>query len=300
MGSALTERLLVVGDVVTDVVALYSERLRPSTDTAARIRTLPGGAGANAACWAAHEGAAEVELLARVGGEAADWHEGELLRAGVKPRLVRDPDAPTATVVCLVDAAAERTFLTDNGAALRLDTADWDPALLEGTTHIHLSGYLFFAEASRALALLVLRSAQDRDIPVSVDPASAGFLMELGPHRFLDAVDGAGVLLPNQDEAALLTGCADPAQATAALSQRVPLVVTTLGMRGALVAEGGTLTGRVAAPVARAVDSTGAGDAFTGGFLAARLEGASPLQAARAGCRTGALAVARPGGRPGH
>ncbi|KPI33588.1 PfkB domain protein [Actinobacteria bacterium OV450] len=293
--------LLVIGDVVTDVVAVHPEPLAPATDTAARIRTLAGGAGANAACWAAHAGAPEVRLLARVGTESARWHEQLLRDAGVRPRLVVDPAEPTGTVVVLVGKDAERTFLTDSGAALRLSPQDWAPALLDGVAHLHLSGYLFFAETSRELALLALRAARARGVPVSVDPASAGFLVALGPQRFLDDVAGIGVLLPNEDEARLLAGLPEPAgaaRAAAELSRHVPLVVVTRGAAGALVAEGGRVTAEVAAQTAEALDSTGAGDAFTGGFLAARLAGAAPAVAAEAGCRAAAQAVTRLGGRP--
>ncbi|MFF4388916.1 MULTISPECIES: carbohydrate kinase family protein [unclassified Streptomyces] len=293
--------LLVVGDVVTDVVAIHPEPLAPATDTAARIRTLPGGAGANAACWAARTGTVEVRLLARVGAESARWHERALVDAGVRPRLVVDAQEPTGTVVALVGKDAERTFLTDSGASLRLCPADWYPSLLDGASHLHLSGYLFFADSSRELAVIALRAARTRGVQVSVDPASAGFLAGLGPQRFLDAVAGVDVLLPNEDEARLLAGLPEPtgvARAAAELSLRVPLVVVTRGAAGALIAERGRVTAEVRAEPVEAVDSTGAGDAFTGGFLAARLEGADPAEAARAGCRAAALAVTRPGGRP--
>ncbi|MEV7672290.1 PfkB family carbohydrate kinase [Streptomyces sp. NPDC088752] len=289
--------LLVVGDVVTDVVARHRTPLAPATDTAAEIRTLPGGAGANAACWAARSGG-EVRLLGRVGADAADWHERALRAAGVRPLFVRDAEAATATVIALVDASAERTFLTDSGAALRLSPADWSPGLLDGVARLHLSGYLFFAGPSRETALRALRDATEAGVPVSVDPASAGFLAALGADRFLAAVEGAEVLLPNADEARALTGRAEPGRAAAELSRRFPLVVVTLGAAGALVAEDGAVTARVAAPPARPVDSTGAGDAFTGAFLAARLAGADPVRAAEAGCRAGAEAVTVVGGRP--
>ncbi|MFJ5830406.1 carbohydrate kinase family protein [Streptomyces sp. NPDC093089] len=293
--------LLVVGDVVTDVVARHRTPLAPATDTAAEIRTLPGGAGANAACWAARSGHREVRLLGRVGTDAADWHDRALRRAGVRPLLVPDAETATATVISLVDATAERTFLTDSGAALRLSPADWTAGLLDGVARLHLSGYLFFAAPSRETALRALRDARGAGIPVSVDPASAGFLHRLGADRFLAAAEDAGVLLPNADEAGVLTGCAEPDSAAAELSRRFPLVVVTLGAAGALVAEGGAVTAHVAAPLvppARRVDSTGAGDAFTGAFLAALLSGADPARAAEAGCRAGAEAVTLVGGRP--
>ncbi|MFI8432274.1 carbohydrate kinase family protein [Streptomyces sp. NPDC079020] len=291
--------LLVVGEVVTDIVARHGPGLVHGTDTAARIRTLPGGAGANVACWAVRSGCRDVTLLARAGAGSAAWHREALDRAGVRPLLALDTEVPTATVIALVDRSAERTFLTDSGAVLRLAPDDFSPSMLDGVAHLHISGYLLFAATSRATALLALRTARRRGIPVSVDPASAGFLAELGAGRFLEFADGADLLLPNADEAEQLTGLPEPADAAAKLSRRFPKVVVTLGERGALLAVGGAVIARVAArPVDGPVDSTGAGDAFTGGFLAARLAGADDASAAAAGCRAGAEAVATVGGRP--
>ncbi|CCK30885.1 sugar kinase [Streptomyces davaonensis JCM 4913] len=300
MTTAPDGALLVVGDVVTDVIARHRGPLAPGTDTAAAIRTVPGGAGANVACWAAYSAAAEVRLLGRVGADAAAWHERELAVCGVRPHLVVDPRAPTGTVICLVDAeaAAERTFLTDSGASLRLDADDWSEALLDGVARLHLSGYLLFSEPSRALVAAALESARARGVPVSLDPASAGFLVDLGVDRFLALVDGVEVLLPSRDEACLLTGLPDAADAAAKLSRQIPLVVVKQGAAGALVAEGGTVRARIPAAPATPTDTTGAGDAFTGAFLAALLRGTDPEDAAREGCRAGASAVQRVGGRP--
>ncbi|MEU7565054.1 PfkB family carbohydrate kinase [Streptomyces fradiae] len=292
--------LLLVGDVVTDVVARYDGPLAPGTDTAARVRILPGGSAANAACWAARSGCPDVRLLGRVGAAEADWHAAALRRAGVRPLLVRDVEEPNGTVVALVDGRAdgERTFLTDSGAVLRLAPADWEPRLLDGVAHLHLSGYLFFAATSRETARLAMAAARERGVPVSVDPASAGFAGQLGAARFLAAVDGADVLFPNADEAVLLTGLPEPESAAAALSRRHRVVAVTLGGRGALVARAGEVVARVPARSVRPVDTTGAGDAFAGAFLAARLAGAAPAEAAEAGCRAGAEAVTVVGGRP--
>jgi sugar/nucleoside kinase (ribokinase family) len=292
--------LLVVGDVVTDVVAQHHGPLAAGTDTAAVIRTLPGGAGANVACWAAHAGCADVRLLGRVGEESAAWHERELVAAGVRPRLVVDPAAATGTVICLVDtgAAAERTFLTDSGASLRLEPADWSDALLDGVARLHLSGYLLFTEPSRELARTALAAARARGVPVSLDPASAGFLVRLGVDRFLAFAEELNVLLPSRDEACLLTGLPDPADAAAKLSRLVPLVVVKTGADGALVVRSGGTPTRVPAVPAVPRDTTGAGDAFTGAFLAALLAGMAPEEAAARGCRAGAEAVERVGGRP--
>ncbi|WP_328497030.1 sugar kinase [Streptomyces sp. NBC_00414] len=292
--------LLVVGDVITDVVARHRGPLAPGTDTAAVVRTVPGGAGANVACWAARRDGTEVRFLGRVGADSAAWHERELVASGVRPRLVVDPRASTGTVVCLVDtgASAERTFLTDSGASLRLDADDWSPALLDGVARLHLSGYLFFSAPCRALVSVAMESARARGVPVSVDPASVGFLAELGVNRFLSLTEGVDVLLPSRDEACLLTGLPDTADAAAKLSRHIPLVVVKQGDAGALVARSGAVRARVPAESATPVDTTGAGDAFTGAFLAALLAGGRPEEAAAEGCRAGARAVEQVGGRP--
>jgi len=82
------------------------------------------------------------------------------------------------------------------------------------------------------------------------------------------------------------------------LSRHVPLVVVKQGGAGALVARSGEVRTRVPAVPATPVDTTGAGDAFTGAFLAALLAGTRPEEAAAEGCRAGARAVEQVGGRP--
>ncbi|WP_030564642.1 carbohydrate kinase family protein [Streptomyces aureocirculatus] len=300
-GGAAPGALLVVGDVVTDIVARHRTPLTPGTDTAAAIRTVPGGAGANVACWAAHWGCADVRFLGRAGADSAAWHEEMLARAAVRPHLAVDHDAPTGTVISLVDAAgaaAERTFLTDSGASLRLSPDDWTPALLDGVAWLHLSGYLFFAGPSRATARAALTAARARGLTVSVDPASAGFLARYGADRFLADTAGVSVLLPSWDEAELLTGLPAPADAAAELSRRFPEVVVKLGGEGALAVRSGRVRARVPAVRADVRDSTGAGDAFTGAFVASRLAGAALRDAVAEGCRAGARAVSRVGARP--
>lgn len=129
-------------------------------------------------------------------------------------------------------------------------------------------------------------------------PRRPAFLTGLGPDRFLALAEGVEVLLPSRDEAELLSGAWDAEDAAAKLSGRFPLVVVTSGVAGAVVAQGGAVRARVPSVSAVARDSTGAGDAFTGAFLAAWLRGAGPREAATEGCRAGALAVTRVGGRP--
>ena len=96
----------------------------------------------------------------------------------------------------------------------------------------------------------------------------------------------------------MLSGERDPEQAGRALATRFGEVVVTLGADGALWTDGRACARADAVPVEDAVDSTGAGDAFAAGLLAARLDGAAPAEALAAGARLAAEAVTRPGGRP--
>lgn len=290
-------RLLIIGDVVTDVLALHSGPPKPGTDTDADIVVRPGGSAANTAAWAAALGA-DVGLLGRVGTDTGDWHRARLLEAGVRPYLRVDPTHPTAIIIVMVDETSERTMLTNRGAAGRYTPADWDSALLDGVGILHISGYTLFTEGGCRLAETAMSAAARSHVTISVDPASTGFLADFGVSRFLAATAAADIIIPNADEAMLLTGATTPVDAAVQLSERYDLAIVKLGAAGALAARGHEIIAQVPAEPTTIVDSTGAGDAFAAGFLTARLTGADIPAAVKAACTAGAQAVAQIGGRP--
>jgi sugar/nucleoside kinase (ribokinase family) len=142
--------------------------------------------------------------------------------------------------------------------------------------------------------------AMSRGLSISIDPASTGPLREFGVDRFLLETVPVGLIIPNRDEALLLTGAQTPERAAEELSERYGTAVVKLGPEGALVARKGRVIASSAGMEGDVVDSTGAGDAFAAGFLTARLAGADEEQSIVAGCRAGAQAVALVGGRPGY
>ena len=140
-----------------------------------------------------------------------------------------------------------------------------------------------------------MRRAGDK--PISVDPASAEFLREVGADNFLAWTQGAAILFPNEEEAAVLAGSADPETQCARLATHYPLVVIKRGAAGAEAAQGARRW-RIKAAKTEPVDTTGAGDAFVAGFLAARLTGADiPIALGRAAA-AGAVASTIVGGQP--
>ncbi|HYO37409.1 MAG TPA: PfkB family carbohydrate kinase, partial [Geodermatophilus sp.] len=218
----------------------------------------------------------------------------ELTAAGVGLAVRTVPGAATGTIVSLVEPGGQRSMLADRGANLDL-RADDVPAPGPGG-HLHLSGYTLLDERPRTAGLAALVAARAAGCTVSVDPASTGPLRAHGVQRWLADTAGADLLLPNADEARLLSGRADVRDAVRALARRHDAVAVTLGAEGALWASGDDLVHRPARP-ADVVDTTGAGDAFTAGLLAVWLDGGGPSAALDAGLARAAAVVGRPGAR---
>jgi sugar/nucleoside kinase (ribokinase family) len=287
-------RILVVGDVMVDFIVRPEGPLAIGSDRRAKIVSKPGGSGANQAVWLAHFGIAAT-FVGRVA--AADWdaQTTELTHWGVDAQLAPDETHETGRLIALIDPSGERSFLTDRGANDGLCEGDISDALIADAEFIHLSGYSFFAPSPRCAARRVI--ARAGKVPVSVDPASAEFLREVGPENFLDWTSGAAICFPNAEEAAALTGATDGEAQLAALALRYPLVVVKRGAQGCEAAAGNSRW-RVPAPAVAALDTTGAGDAFLAAFLAARLADA-PIEAClERAAAAGAAATQTVGGRP--
>lgn len=289
-------RALVVGDVIDDIIVVPRGPIRTDTDTAASITRHPGGSACNTAAWLGWLGAA-VDLVGRVGTGDAERHASALRASGVTPHLGEDAALPTGTIVIVVDGET-RTMLTDRGANATLPVSAVTDALLDGAAVLHLTGYsLFDAFSLDDLAALVDR-AHAHGVLVTFDPGSTGFITDFGLERFRTALAGIDVLLPNLDEGRLLSGEHDRAAVAGALLVHCPAVVITGGSSSVLVARRGEAAVEVDVEAHRAVDPTGAGDAFTAGLVAALVAGADLVAAAHEGVRVAAHAVMQAGGRP--
>ncbi|HEX3816377.1 MAG TPA: PfkB family carbohydrate kinase [Mycobacteriales bacterium] len=287
--------VLVLGDVIDDVLVRPLESVTADSDTRAAIRRRPGGSAANQAAWLGYLGG-QVSFVGRVGATDVERHRRDLSLYGVDARLVADGGS-TGTIVVLLGVADQRTMYTDRGASLRLSRVDVPDELLRNARHLHLTGYSFFEESTRAQTLEILAAARSYGIPFSVDPSSVAFLDEVGAD-FVGWTSGAVACFPNLDEARCLTGLDSASAAAAALTADYPVVAVTMGSAGVVVAAAGGEPVTLPAPQVECVDPTGAGDAFCAGFLRRWLAGADPVTAAGAGSAAAAQAIGQLGARP--
>ncbi|HET6211003.1 MAG TPA: carbohydrate kinase family protein [Jatrophihabitans sp.] len=286
--------IVCVGDVMQDVLVQLAEPLVPDSDTEATVTFSPGGAGANTACWLGWLGS-QVSFAGRVGDDCPGREAlAALQRFGVRPLLTVDRRLPTGSCIVLIGPDGERSMIPSAGANDALTPADL-AGLLTGADHLHLSGYTLLHEASRAAGQAVLAQAVAAGCGISVDVGSAAPIRAVGAQRLLDWLPAGTLLLANVEELAALTG-ERPDRATELVAAGHVLVVKD-GPRGARLidADGSRLVPTEPVP---APDSTGAGDAFAAGLLAARLAGQGWVEAIRAGNRTGAVAVSQLGAQP--
>lgn len=266
-------RITVVGSINLDFVAAAPSLPRAGeTVTGATLARHPGGKGANQALAARRLGA-EVRLIGRVGDDAMAGEATALLAAGGVDLagVERDAAAPTGVALIAVDPSGENQIVVAAGANHRVAPAQL-PDRIEGPLVMQLELPIGIVEAAagRATDFVCLNLAP-------AQPVSDQLLRR------------ADLIVVNEGEAEFYGE---------ALHQGGGRVVVTKGARGAALYEGGTIIAEAAPPQVRAVDATGAGDAFVGAITVALLEGMEPGAALRFACAAGALAATRPGAQP--
>ncbi|MGQ5523049.1 ribokinase [Chitinimonas sp. PSY-7] len=287
-----SRRLIVVGSLNMDLVMRVPRAPEAGeTLTGYDFVTQPGGKGANQAVACARLGG-NVAMIGRVGDDAFGCAmRASLVAEGIADKTV-GVDAETASGVAMitVDDAAQNRISLALGANTKLAAEHLDAAagLLDGAAMLVLQ-----LEVPVATVLHAAKLAKEYRCPVLLNPAPAAAL----PDEIWPLID---YLVPNESEAALLTGkpVTDvPTAAVAAealLAKGVKHVLITLGSKGVFVATDKFSQHLPAFPV-EAVDTTGAGDTFIGGFSVGLAEGKSLQDAARLGQRAAALGVTRHG-----
>jgi ribokinase len=262
--------ILVIGDINIDITAPLAAPFAEGEDCLSpQLSFQCGGVGLNVAMALTRLGCG-TRLVSSVGN---DWF-GDLVldraaREGIGVSEVqRSPQAMTGLMFITISPNGQRTFFGSRGACAELRVTDRLSSWLNGITALEIAGYAFLTPSSAECAGRLIAEAKTRGIPVALD-VGIGPSREI-PSKIMQAAAEVDTVFANFTEAEALTGASAPERSFAALKQAgAREVVLKLGAEGCLIRNRGELC-RVPAFSVEAVDTTGAGDAFTAGLVAAQ------------------------------
>jgi sugar/nucleoside kinase (ribokinase family) len=288
-------RLVGLGSVVVDLVLHVPRLPQPGGDVLASSSGTRVGGGLNALAAASAAG-----LPVAYGGGHGTGPFGDLVRTAMaehRVSLLLSPTAGSDTgyTVVLVDGTGERTFATSVGAEGRLTAAQLDMVDPAPGDAVYVSGYDLVYPHAPLVADRV--TGLDAGTLVVFDPGP--LVDDIAPELLTAVLEHASWLSLNAREAATLTGTADPSAAAGLLLARQPGlagVVVRVGPGGAVITTPGRCPVHVpGVPVARVVDTNGAGDVHVGAFVAALAAGLDPVGATVRANGAAAASVSRGG-----
>jgi sugar/nucleoside kinase (ribokinase family) len=271
----------VLGDLMLDVVLAPERAIQRGTDVPGRVGIRQGGSAANTARWLGRLGV-RTQLICAVGRDGAGRSLVEQVRSDdVTIRVSRIAGQRTGRIGVIVSHDGERSFVADRRAADGLKPEDLKPEWFEGVDLLHLPAYSLLGEPLGRAGQRAVELALDRSALITLDLASAAPLLAKGRRAARDLVRSVSpdVLFASEREAEALLG----GYGIEGLVDYAHTAVVKRGARGATVimrdegaedSEPGITPSErfeVAAEAAPAADTTGAGDAFDAGFIAAWL-----------------------------
>ena len=292
----MTGPIVILGVFVADTA--YRAARQPQigeTVLGSSFKLGPGGKGSNQAVAAGRLGA-DVSFISRLGRDPfADMALSTWKEAGVTPVIIETPDSYTgAAYIFVEEGTGNNAIIVSPGAAALISPAD-----IDANADLIRSASVFVTQLEQPVdaALRALEIARQGNAATVFNPAPAIDL----PARVFALCD---YLTPNETETEILTGMkvetVDDARAAAdsLIAKGVGAVVVTLGGNGALYHGGGRSVHVPPFRVGEVVETTGAGDAFNGGFAVGLAQGLDPVEAVRFGSAVAGSAVTRPGTAP--
>jgi sugar/nucleoside kinase (ribokinase family) len=238
-------------------------------------------------------------------GQVADDQLGQVFTHDIRAIGVsfetpaRGAEPPTAQCLILVTPDGQRTMNTFLGASQYLPASALDRSLIESAAILYLEGYLWDPEEPRAAMrdAIDVAKAAGRKVAFTLSDA---FVIDRYRSDFMAMIDGGDIdiLFANELEIGSLTQDENFESAIASIAAKVPMLVVTRGEDGAIAVSGGTTTHVAAEPVAKIVDTTGAGDLFAAGFLAGQTQGRSIADSLTMGAVCAAEVISHYGPRP--
>ncbi len=234
---------------------------------------VPGGATCNTLL-----GVGRLGGEARFAGKRGDdengaFFEEDIKKNSVMPQMIKSSDNPTGRVLSVITPDAQRSMFTYLGAAASLGPDDVDKNLFDGSAIALVEAYLLFNDPSPTIE--ALKAAKSSGAKIAMDLSSftvVEVFKDLFESEVLNYVD---ILISNEDEAKAFTGHTDEAKAIEALSKYAEIAVLKVGKKGSYISCEGKVTKIEPKGSGYAVDTTGAGDLWSAGFLYGLVNGFS-------------------------
>ena len=296
MGGGNPGKVVILGVFVADTAYRAARQPKIGETILGKSFVLgPGGKGSNQAVASAMAGA-DTHFISRLGRDAfADIALATWAKAGVHPAVTQDPNSYTgAAYIFIEDATGNNAIIISPGAAAEISNAD-----IDANANLIRSGRVVITQLEQPIpvAVYALQMARAAGVTTILNPAPAATL----PDGMLALCD---YVTPNETEAEALTGlpvttvAEAEAAAKALLALGAGAAIITLGDKGALFHDGSRTVHVPPFKAGPVVETTGAGDAFNGGFAAALSEGMDPAAAVRFGSATAGISVTRAGTAP--
>lgn len=263
-------------------------------------REVSGGSAANTL-------AGLAALGAKCGfiGQVADDQLGEVFTHDIRAGGIefdvpaRAGETPTARCLIFVTADGQRTMNTFLGASHLLSADMVDDAVIADAAVLYLEGYLWDPVEPRAAMRKAIAAARAAGRKIAFTP-SESFIIDMHRADFLSLIDDGliDLMFCNEPEMATLTGLSSFEDGIAMLSAKVPVLVVTKGADGAVALAGGERAEVAAQPIARVVDTTGAGDLFAAGFLYGHVRGKGLEESLKMGAICASEIISHYGARP--
>jgi sugar/nucleoside kinase (ribokinase family) len=313
--------IVAIGDAIVDVIATCDDAFLLEHDlpkgsmqlldpgSAARLYAAMGTAQETSGGSAANSMAGIAAMGGRAAfvGQIADDQLGNIFRHDMRalgvsfdtPALAKGHAAPTGRCLILVTPDAQRTMNTCPGASHELVAETISEKLIASSAILYLEGYLWGPERPRQAMFRAIDIARGagREIAFTLSESVCIAGRRDGFNKMI-ADRGIDLLFANEDEILQLTGAPSLGSAMAGLSDRVSTLVVTRGAGGALAFAHGEGVEIRAVQVDKVVDTTGAGDLFAAGFLAARARGHELAKCLETGSIAAAEIISHFGARP--
>lgn len=294
-------RVVCLGNVLVDVLVKPVDRLPAPGGLLPvdHVEMALGGCASNTALGLSKLGV-PTSLWGKVGTDHfSKFALDELNKGGVDTKgMMKDPKVSTSTTVVLVDSKARRSFLHSVAANDHIHRRDLHLSNLSTFSHLHIGGYFLFPKLDGVPMAQILRVAQKAGLTTSLD--TAWDLKDRWMKALKPCLSHLDYFIPSEREVKMLLGHTNPVKAAAAfLKLGAKCVIIKQGEKGSFLKRKDGLEIQMPAYRTKAVDTTGAGDAFCAGFIKGLSLDWDLVKCVKLGNAAGARAVSELGATKG-